>query len=167
MLRGQSSAANSRTRKFQTQPPQFGAISIKPTAPNDDKIHIQRTPDDTLLHGAAVLIILQTAFEPEDESIVAAPSWVNTKRSDVQAKVNPEDAPKLEKLKSEVRCGMLIGVLTEGFNQKYHHETRLRPAYGVRREDVSTPKGNAIFYTGARPNPWLPPGRQDWIDRKL
>jgi uncharacterized protein (TIGR03435 family) len=43
--------------------------------------------------------------------------------------VSPEDAPKLDKLQPEERRSMLVPLLVERFNLKYHHETRELPGY--------------------------------------
>ena len=132
-VRGQSSTAISGTPKSQTtnEIQQFDVVSIRPTAPNDDKVLIQQPPDGASFHGAPVRMILQRAFGVEDERILGAPSWVNTNRYDVEAKVAPEDAPKLDKLKAGDRDAMLIPLLKERFNLKYHHETRERSMYAL------------------------------------
>jgi uncharacterized protein (TIGR03435 family) len=76
-------------------------------------------------------MLLREAFRVEDDRIIGAPGWVKTNRYDVQAKVSPEDAPKLDKLKLEERRSMLLPLLVERFNLKYHHETRELPTYSL------------------------------------
>ncbi|HEY2472874.1 MAG TPA: TIGR03435 family protein [Terracidiphilus sp.] len=110
---------------------QFDVVSIKPTPSSDDKTLIQLPQDSSSFHGAPVLIVLETAFGVEDDRIIGAPSWVNTNRYDIEAKVAPEDAPRLNKLNGKDRNAMLIPVLTDRFHLKYHHETRERPIYAL------------------------------------
>jgi len=113
---------------------QFDVVSIKPTPPGDDKVLVELLPDgDTFhaFHGATVRVILRAAFDVEDERIIGGPSWMNSDRYDIEAKVIPEDAPKLDKLTGEDRRAMFIPVLTERFHLKYHHETRQRPMYAL------------------------------------
>jgi uncharacterized protein (TIGR03435 family) len=109
--------------------PHFDVVSIKPTPPSDDKVLIQQFPDGTSFHGASVRMVLRTAFGVEDDRILGAPGWASTSRYDIEAKVAPEEAPELEKLKAGERDAMLIPLLVERFNLSYHHETRERSTY--------------------------------------
>jgi len=112
--------------------PQFDAASIKPTPPADDKTLVQITPDGASFRGAPVRIILETAFGIDDSHLIGAPSWTGTKRYDIQAKVSPEDAPKLDKLTGGERNAMLIPLLIDRFSLKYHHETREFQIYALK-----------------------------------
>jgi uncharacterized protein (TIGR03435 family) len=76
-------------------------------------------------------MLLQQAFGVERDRIVGAPDWVRSKRYDIEAKVAPDDAPKMEKLKMEQRRAMLLPLLEERFGLKYHHETRELPMYAL------------------------------------
>jgi uncharacterized protein (TIGR03435 family) len=76
-------------------------------------------------------MVLQQAFGVEEDRILGAPGWVKSNRWDIEAKVAPEDAPKLEKLKAEQRRQMLLPVLVERFNLKYHVEQRELPTYAL------------------------------------
>ena len=67
----------------------------------------------------------------KSDRIVGAPDWVRSKRYDIEAKVAPDDAPKLDKLKMEQRRTMLLPLLEERFGLKYHHETRELPTYAL------------------------------------
>jgi uncharacterized protein (TIGR03435 family) len=135
-VHGQPATLNSGTPKSQpaNQALQFDVVSIKPTPPSDDKVLIELLPDgDTFhaFHGATVRMILQAAFDIEDDRIIGGPSWMNSDRYDIEAKVTPEDAPRLDKMNGEERRAMFIPVLTERFHLKYHHETRERPMYAL------------------------------------
>jgi len=129
---GQTPNANSRVQKLESRGKlEFDVASIKPTPPSDDKTLIRQLPDGTSFHGAPVRMVIQTAFGIDDNRIVDAPSWVSASRFDIEAKVAPEDAPSLNKLKGAERNAMLIPLLTERFHMKYHHETRERPIYAL------------------------------------
>jgi uncharacterized protein (TIGR03435 family) len=112
--------------------PQFDAASINPTPPSDDKTLVQITPDGASFHGAPVRLILEMAFGIDDKHLLGAPSWTGTKRYDIQAKVSPEDAPRLDKLKGGERNAMLVPLLVERFGLKYHHETREFQIYALK-----------------------------------
>jgi len=154
VVRGQSATANSGTPepKNAHKVPQFDVVSIKPTPSSDDNTLIQQFPDSTSLHGTPVRMILRSAFGVEDDHLIGAPSWVNTIRYDIEAKVAPEDAPKLDKLKAGDRNAMLIPLLTERFNLKYHHETRDLSTYAL-----VVAKGGPRLSKG---EPDAPPGEQ-------
>jgi len=111
--------------------PQFDAASIKPAPPNADRTLIQITPDGASFHNAPLRTILGTAFSIDDKHLIGAPSWTSTNRYDLEAKVSPEDAPRLDKLKGGERNAMLIPLLSERCNLKYHHETRELPVYAL------------------------------------
>lgn len=131
MVRGQAATVNLAlpNSKAAHKAPQFDVVSIKPTPSSDDKVLIQLHPDGTSFHGAPVRMVLQTAFGLEDDLIIGVPSWANTDRYDIEAKVAPEDAPKLDTLKAQDRNAMLIPVLVERLHLKYHHEARERSTY--------------------------------------
>jgi bla regulator protein blaR1 len=132
-IHGQSASARSRTPQPNPtrQILQFDVVSIKPTPAGDDKMLIQQPPGGTSFHGAPIRMVLQTAFGVDDNSIIGAPSWVNTNRYDIEAKVAPEDAARLDKLNGAERNAMLLQLLTERSNLKFHHETRERPVYAL------------------------------------
>ena len=133
VVRGQSSTENARTRKSRTthEVPHFDVVSIKPSAPDQDKTLFEYFPDSTSFRGAPVRIVLQTVFGVNDGRIIGVPSWVNTNRYDIEAKVAPEDAPKLDKLNGDDRRAMLIPLLTERFDLKYHHQMREQSTYAL------------------------------------
>jgi uncharacterized protein (TIGR03435 family) len=112
--------------------PKYEVATIKPSAgASEGRIMLMITPDGVSMTGVQVQMLLREAFRVEDDRIIGAPVWVKTNRYDVQAKVSPEDAPKLEKLKMEERHAMLVPLLVDRFNLKYHHETRELPTYSL------------------------------------
>lgn len=76
-------------------------------------------------------MILEEALEVDEKHLTRAPTWANTTRYDIEAKVAPEDAPRLDKLKGSDRNAMLVTLLEERFKLKYHHETRELPVYAL------------------------------------
>jgi uncharacterized protein (TIGR03435 family) len=151
VARGQTATANSGLQKSKNLL-QFDVASIKPTPPSEDRVRFRYLPDGTSFHGAPIRMVLQTAFGVDDDHIVGAPPWVNTNRYDIEAKVAPEDASKLGNLRDADRRAMLLPLLTERFNLKYHHETRERSAYAL-----VVAKGGPRLAKG---EPDAPPGLQ-------
>ena len=75
-------------------------------------------------------MLIRESFGMEDDRILGEPGWVKN-RYDIEAKVDPDDAPRLKNLKMEQRRGMLLPLLEDRFNLKYHHETRELPMYAL------------------------------------
>jgi bla regulator protein blaR1 len=134
VLRGQSaqpSSPSGQTALWTPDLPKYEVASIKPSSEEDGRIRMMMTPDGISLNGAQVQMLLQQSFGVERDRIVGAPDWVRSKRYDIEAKVTPEEAPKLEKLKMEQRRAMLLPLLEERFGLKYHHEARELPMYAL------------------------------------
>jgi bla regulator protein blaR1 len=110
--------------------PKYEVSTIKPGT-GDGRIMLMFTPDGVSIAGVPMQMILREAFGTEDDRIVGAPAWVKSTKYDIQAKVDPADAPKLDKLKMDERRSMLVPLLVDRFNLKYHHETRVMPLYAL------------------------------------
>jgi uncharacterized protein (TIGR03435 family) len=133
-LPGQSNSSprtDSAPADGSTDLPKYDVATIKPATGSDGRMMFLFVPGGIQLEGVPAQMLLREAFNIEDDHIIGAPAWVKTKRFDVQAKVSPEDAPKLDKLKFEERRSMLVPLLVERFNLKYHHETRELPGYAL------------------------------------
>ena len=111
--------------------PRFEVSTVKPTSERDDRRTMMMTPDGQSLRGIPLQMVLRQAFGVEDDRIIGAPGWTKSSRWDIEAKVSPEDAPKLEKLKVDQRREMLLPLLVERFNLKYHVEQREIPTYAL------------------------------------
>jgi hypothetical protein len=114
-----------------TDLPKFDVASIKPASEDAGRLMIRILPDGISLRGVPPQMLLQTGFGVESDRIVDAPDWVRSKRFDVEAKVAPEDAPRLRAIKMEQRNAMLLPVLEERFHLKFHHATRKLPMYAL------------------------------------
>lgn len=129
---GPSSAVTSLQSPASTPAmPKYEVATIKPSSSSDGRRMMMMTPDGTSMHGVQVQLLLQQAFGAESDRILGAPAWAKSNQYDIEAKVPPEDAPKMEKLKAEQRREMLLPLLEERFNLKYHHETRELPTYAL------------------------------------
>jgi uncharacterized protein (TIGR03435 family) len=151
-VRGQSSLVSSTASKSgpTREAPRFDVVSIKPTAPDEDKTLFEYRPDGTSFRGAPVGIVLQAVFGVDSGRITGAPSWVNTNRYDIEAKVAPDDAPRLDRLNGDNRRAMLLPMLIERFHLKYHHQLQQQSTYAL-----TVAKGGPRLTIG-EPDP--PPG---------
>ena len=109
--------------------PRYEVSTVKPNHAEDGRFETMITPGGIEMDGVPVQLILRQAFAVGDDRIIGAPSWVEAQRWDIQAKVAPDDAPKLAKLKHSERMMMLQPLLVERFGLKFHHETRELPVY--------------------------------------
>lgn len=87
------------------------------------------TADGVSITGIPLTMIIREGFNAEDDHIIGLPSWVKSSRYDIEAKVAPEDAPKLKGMKFPERRAMLVQLLVDRFGLKYHRETRELPVY--------------------------------------
>jgi len=110
--------------------PTFEVATIKPVA-EGDRVMMMFTQDGVSVKSVPMQMILREAFRTEDDHVFGAPSWVKSTRYDIEAKVAAEDVPKLKGLKGEQRMEMLLPLLVERFNLKYHHETRELTTYSL------------------------------------
>jgi uncharacterized protein (TIGR03435 family) len=109
--------------------PKFAVSTVKPAAPSDSSM-MRFTPDGISIHGVPMKMLIRESFGIEDDRILGEPGWVKN-RYDIEAKVDPDDVPKLKNFKMEQRRGMLLPLLEDRFNLKYHHETRELPTYAL------------------------------------
>jgi uncharacterized protein (TIGR03435 family) len=103
--------------------------------------------DGISFRGVPMNMLIRESFGVEDDRILGEPAWVKN-RYDVEAKVDAEDAPKLMNLKIDQRRAMLLPLLQDRFNLKYHHETRELPIYAL-----VVAKGGVKMKPGAPDNP--------------
>lgn len=163
LARGQTTAANGPPKSGNTRKAlAFDVVSIKPTPPSYDKTLMQHFPDGTSFLGAPVRMVMQSAFAVNDDRILSAPSWVNTSRYDIEAKVSPEDASNFDKLKDQERRAMILSMLNERFHLIYHHETRERSTYAlvVARGGPKMAEGESFPPGGVPPGGVKPPDGQ-------
>jgi len=111
--------------------PAYEVSSVKPNKSGDGRMMIDSTPDGVSYSNVRLQMVLRETFGIEDSRILGAPGWVTTDRFDIEAKVDAADAPKLEKISDDQRRKMLLPVLADRFNLKFHHETRELPTYAL------------------------------------
>jgi uncharacterized protein (TIGR03435 family) len=145
------------------QPLAFDVVSIKQYPKNDLMIRIRTTPDGVEVHGMPMHMILREAFGVTNSQLLGEPDWVNTERYELEAKVAPDDAPRLKQISNDDRWVLLLPVLEDRCKLKFHHETRQITVYtlvvakGGIRMQPSPPPGSAPAAPGPGGGPPLPP----------
>lgn len=137
VLRGQAGAAPQATAPAQQTAaasdalPTFDVVSIK-THKDEGmmmRMGISATPDGFQADGAPLQMLIRQAFGLSEDRILNEPDWAKSARFDINAKVMPEDAPKLKDLSMQQRFKMVLPVLEDRFALKYHHETKELQVY--------------------------------------
>lgn len=118
--------------------PLFSVATVKPAKSDAMSWGWRYTPDGVSLTGMPMESIVCFAFDVEADRIIGLPNWIKDQRFDMQAKVDPADAPKLKDLNYHQRYAMLVPVLEDRFGLKFHHETRVLPVF-----DLVVAKGGA------------------------
>ena len=133
VVHGQASTATTiasgQTPAVVSDLPKYDVASIKPNKMGDNRVRFMMTPDGISLMGAPMRMLLPQSFGVEEDRIVGEPDWVKSRRYDIEAKVEPENAPKLKDLKADQRNAMMLQLLVDRFNLKYHHEQREMTMY--------------------------------------
>lgn len=129
-LKSEGSAQPAQGADAKTNLPKFEVATIKPTKEDEGRTMMMFTPDGISIHGVPMKMLLRESFGVEDDRILGEPSWVKN-RFDIEAKVDADDAPKLKDLKIDQRRAMMLPLLEDRFNLKYHHETRDLPIYAL------------------------------------
>ncbi|MGA7341935.1 MAG: TIGR03435 family protein [Terracidiphilus sp.] len=104
--------------------PAFEVVSIKPNKSGSMMSRIMMTPDGISVTGVPPQMLLREAFGVSIDRLVGGPGWMTSDRFDIDAKVAPEDAPKLKALSGPQRWAMFIPVFEDRFGLKFHHESR-------------------------------------------
>jgi bla regulator protein blaR1 len=121
--------AQTRVEDSSVDLPQFEVVSIKPNKSDDNRTGFLLSKGGFSLTGVPLQMMLREAFDVNNSRIFGSPNWANTDRFNVEAKVSEADLPKLDNLAPEQRVKMLLPVLQDRFNLKYHHETREMTVY--------------------------------------
>ncbi len=104
--------------------PAFEVVSIKPDKSSSMMSRVMFTADGISVSGMPLHMLLREAFNTSDSQLLDEPGWVNNDRFDIEAKVAPEDVPKLKALKPTDRWAMLVPVFEDRFALKFHHESK-------------------------------------------
>jgi uncharacterized protein (TIGR03435 family) len=127
--------------------PAWDVSTIKPSDPNARGSMLMFTPDGIKITNVPLFMIVREGFQLEDDRIFGGPGWAKTSMFDIEAKVAPEDAPKLKDLSFDQRLQMMIILLQDRCGLKFHHEMRDLPVY-----DLVVAKGGSKL-TASKPDP--------------
>jgi uncharacterized protein (TIGR03435 family) len=114
--------------------PSFEVVSIRPTAPDQQRWAYREFPDRVTLR-ANVWALIADAYGTQLRNIVGGPGWIKSEYYDVNATFGEEVTAKLATLSPHDRMNeimhMLQPVLQQRFGLKAHHETREVPVFAL------------------------------------
>jgi uncharacterized protein (TIGR03435 family) len=141
--------------------PAFEVSTVKPSDPNHPGSRLWFTPDGIKITGVSLQMTVREALGTEDDHVLGEPSWTKTAMFDIEAKVAPEVAPRLKDMNMDQRRQMLVPLLEDRFQLKFHHETRELTVYelvvaksGVKMQAAKPADGTT---PGPPPGPGQPP----------
>jgi uncharacterized protein (TIGR03435 family) len=107
---------------LQAQPPAFEVASVKMSDPGTQGNQTQWDPGRLVVRGTSVKQLLQWAYQVTPLQISGGPSWLDTKKFDIEAKA--EGAHTKDEL-----FQMLRPVLADRFKIALHRETKEQSVY--------------------------------------
>jgi uncharacterized protein (TIGR03435 family) len=136
--------AQSQDENANAAAPLYKTASVKLSKSN---IHAGGTtkigPDELTATNEPPQALIECAYGVHDDQIVGAPSWLNSRRYDIEAKAdNPGAGAGGERV--------LQGLLSDHFKLAVHRETRLIPVYELTVEDGSKLRESAPDYEDSR-----------------
>lgn len=131
----QQSRALSQAQSTATVAPVFvyEVASIKPAKSGSRGSTMRATPDGFTATNMSLMTLFLSAFGVQRYQIAGAPSWVDSYRYDVDAKMEGLVADALQKLnqyeRTIARQQMMEALLVDRFNLKIHRESKDLPVY--------------------------------------
>jgi len=109
--------------------PAFDVVSVKPNKSNSGMVRVMGKPDGYAASNVSLKMLIQGAYGIREDLISGAPSWADSARFDIDAKVAGSDIDALKKLSPEQRRLLLQPLLADRFKLKIHTETKQLPVY--------------------------------------
>ena len=132
-LQGQTSAAPGGAAQpdvtADVKVPAFEVVSVKPNKSDSGMIRVMSKPDGYSATNISLKMLVQGAYGIREDLISGAPSWADSARFDIDAKVAGSDVDALKKLSPEQRRLVLQPLLADRFKLKVHTETKQLPVY--------------------------------------
>jgi uncharacterized protein (TIGR03435 family) len=109
--------------------PAFDVVSVKPNKSDSGMVRIMAKPDGYSASNVSLKMLIQSAYGIRQDLISGAPSWADSARFDIDAKVAGSDVDALKNLSPEQRRIILQPLLADRFKVKVHIEIKQLPVY--------------------------------------
>ncbi len=118
------------TAQTQDKPPAFEVASIKPAAPNQPGMGMQRLPGGRVnMKNVTLRLLISMAWNVRDFEVAGGPPWIDTDRFDILAKPEAELPDTSDG--STLLNRMIQTLAADRFGLVYHRETREMPVYAL------------------------------------
>ena len=113
-------------------PLRFDVVSVKVHAPDTQGTRMQLTPDGVRLSNVRLQDLMVQAYGLVlNDQVVGLPSWAESQRFDIEAKVADGDIAAFRKLSLDQIRSMARPILVERFKFVGHQEKRTLPLYAL------------------------------------
>jgi uncharacterized protein (TIGR03435 family) len=109
--------------------PAFEVVSVNPNESGSGSVRVNLPDDGYSVTNIPLKLLISSAYGIKQEQISGAPSWVESARYDIKAKVAVSDVAALRRLSMGERNSMLQQVLTDRFKLKAHRGQQELPVY--------------------------------------
>jgi uncharacterized protein (TIGR03435 family) len=109
--------------------PAFEVVSVKPNRSGSGSVRVDLPDDGYSATNIPLKLLVASAYGMKQEQISGAPSWVESARYDIQAKVAGSDVAAMRRLSIGGRNSMLQQVLSDRFKLKVHRGQQELPVY--------------------------------------
>ena len=115
--------------------PSFEVASIKLNRSGDGGMRFQNTPGRFVVNNANVKFLIEFAYNIKDFQLSGGPSWINTDRYDIDAKMEDSAVEAMEilppdKRQEQIRL-MIQSLLADRFQLRVERGTKELPAYAL------------------------------------
>ncbi len=135
LLHATQTRAESKAQETTGPAPVYEVASIKPDKSGNDMIRMMARPDGFTGTNITLQMLIRNAYGVEDNQISGAPSWLNSEKYDIEAKMDSSVADELRKLDEDhrrlERRRMLQALLADRFKLSLHRETKELPVYSL------------------------------------
>jgi uncharacterized protein (TIGR03435 family) len=125
-LRAQTPAA---ARAASPALPAYDVVSIKPNNTGSGHVSIHHDDGNFDAFNVSLTTLILDTYGFKEAQIFGLPSWADSARFDIKAKVVDPDIKAIEAMTREQYRAMLVPILTGRFHLQSHRETKLLPVY--------------------------------------
>jgi uncharacterized protein (TIGR03435 family) len=109
--------------------PAYDVVSIKPNKSGSGRASIDNDNGSFSATNVSLKMMILEAYDLKEEQLFGLPKWADELRYDIQAKVVDPDKTALKALSRDQDRAMQEPILTDRFQLKFHHETKVLPVY--------------------------------------
>jgi uncharacterized protein (TIGR03435 family) len=126
----QSTAQSAPTATFE-----YEVASIKPNKSDSGSSRFMFSPDSISATNVSLRLLFRNAYGVQDHQLAGLPSWIDSEKYDVEAKMDPSVADQLGKLRpdeySAARQSMLQALLADRLKLTVRRESKDLPIYAL------------------------------------